>query len=122
MKLQRIGEPYSICKIDNMRGIDMTRPYWFLLHTDTEFNLVCETKYEPDDAIRSEQGYEVLRISSPLDFHQVGVIADIAKALADAEISVFNVSTFDSVYFLMEDEFMPQAIAVLEKMGHIVEA
>ncbi|PYU81092.1 MAG: hypothetical protein DMG50_17325 [Acidobacteria bacterium] len=40
--------------------------------------------------------------------------------LAEAKISLFAVSTFDTDYLLLASETLPAAIAALERAGHTV--
>ena len=51
----------------------------------------------------------------------MGVIATITKVLADASVSVFVMSTFDTDYFLVQAVDVDQSVKVLEKAGHSVQ-
>jgi len=48
-------------------------------------------------------------------------VASIAVPLADAGISIFAVSSFDTDYFLISHRELEQAITVLESAGHKVQ-
>lgn len=49
-----------------------------------------------------------------------GVLASIAGPLADATISIFTVSTFDTDYILVRSDALERAMAALRAAGHDV--
>jgi hypothetical protein len=51
----------------------------------------------------------------------VGVWASLTTSLADAGISVFAISTFDTDYLLVRQEELPDAIDALRESGHVVQ-
>ena len=51
---------------------------------------------------------------------EVGVLVALATPLAEAKISLFVVSTFDTDYLLIASETLPAAIAALERAGHTI--
>ena len=56
----------------------------------------------------------------PLNFSLTGILSGIAGALAEADISIFAISTFDTDYILVKKDTFAQAIAVLEKNDYKV--
>jgi uncharacterized protein len=58
--------------------------------------------------------------SPPLSM--TGVLASLATPLADARVSIFALSTFDTDYLLVRDGHLERAIAALRAAGHEVEA
>ena len=59
-------------------------------------------------------------MAGTLDFTLVGVLAALIGPLADAGVSVFVVSTFDTDYLLLKDETFGRAVDVLRNAGHAV--
>jgi uncharacterized protein len=59
-------------------------------------------------------------VRGPLDFSLVGILASIAAPLAEAGISIFSISTFDTDYILVKEKTLEKAQAVLEEAGHQV--
>ena len=57
-------------------------------------------------------------MEGPLDFALVGILARIATLLASAKVSIFAVSTFDTVYVLLKSESRTAATAVLSAAGY----
>ncbi|MGD2117009.1 MAG: ACT domain-containing protein [Chromatiales bacterium] len=100
----------------------LTSANWYsLTRTDDELSVVapCEIKL---DSEKCEPDWSCLRIAGQLDFSLIGVIAEVARILADAGISIFTVSTYDTDYILVKNVDVNQAIVVLSAAGHEVEA
>ena len=61
-----------------------------------------------------------MHIEGTLAFTLTGVLASVAAPLANAGISVFAVSTYDTDYLLVSDEDLQEAMQVLETAGHAI--
>jgi len=61
---------------------------------------------------------EARRPRLPLDL--IGILAAIADPLADAGLSIFAISTYDTDYVLVKAQDLEAAVAVLERAGHQV--
>ncbi len=68
----------------------------------------------------SVRGWRVLKVHGPFVLSEIGVLAELAKPLADAKISLFAISTFDTDYLLVASETLPAALAALERAGHTI--
>jgi hypothetical protein len=51
----------------------------------------------------------------------IGVVASLANPLADAGISIFALSTFDTDYILVHEPELDAAVAALTGAGHSVD-
>lgn len=94
---------YAICRLEP----GATLPAWaggaeFLCVTRTshELSIVCSQTMVPE-SVHAERDRRLLQIEGTLAFTLIGVLASVATPLADAEISIFAVSTYDtdSAYF-----------------------
>lgn len=81
--------------------------------------MVCAQANVPQ-GIQYETDWRCLRVAGPLDFSLVGVIASLAGTLADAEISVFVISTFDTDYLLVKQTDLEAAGRALRAAGHVL--
>ena len=70
--------------------------------------------------VQAQRGYRGFAVRGTLDFSLVGVVADLAGALAAASISIFVVSTYDTDYLFVRDADLDRAIAALRGAGQIV--
>jgi hypothetical protein len=61
-----------------------------------------------------------LAVAATLDFTQTGIIAQLAQPLADAGISIFGISTYDTDHILVRATDLEAASAALEAAGHTI--
>ncbi|MCP2256924.1 hypothetical protein LX15_000607 [Streptoalloteichus tenebrarius] len=87
--------------------------------TVDELSVVCPEAHAPAGA-RVEGDWRVLTVRGPLDFALTGILADLAGALAEAGISLFAVSTFDTDHVLVREKDLDGAVAALRSAGHDV--
>jgi hypothetical protein len=90
-----------------------------ITRTADELSIVCRQELVPDDS-RCERGWRVLRVAGTLDFTLVGVLASLLVPLAEADVAVFAVSTFDTDYLLIKEDRWDAAVEVLRHAGHSV--
>jgi hypothetical protein len=62
-----------------------------------------------------------LRVRGPLPLDLVGILASIADPLAEAKISIFAISTFDTDYVLVKARDLEAALGALERAGHRIK-
>ena len=56
------------------------------------------------------------RIQGVLDFSLIGILAKISGTLAEHQIGLFAVSTYNTDYILVKQEDLDRALAVLSMM------
>jgi hypothetical protein len=56
-----------------------------------------------------------------MDFSMIGVVASLVTPLAEAGISVFVISTFDTDYVLVKENDLEKALDSLSAAGHSVQ-
>ena len=115
--------PYdlSVCKLKSFDAALLNDPLCFVGKTDEELSLVCLTEHAPEDCIAREDGWKVFRIQGILDFSLTGILAGIAKLLAEAGIAIFAVSTYNTDYILVKAENYQKALDHLKENGYIIE-
>lgn len=70
------------------------------------------------EAEKTEPGWSVMKVAEPLEFSETGILAGIAATLAEAGISIFAISTFDTDYILVKDAQLRAAKEALMAAGH----
>ena len=73
------------------------------------------------EGIRCERGWRGLRVAGAVPFATVGLLAGLLSPLAEAGISVFAVSTFDTDYVLAKEEHWALALDVLRRQGYRIQ-
>lgn len=92
-------------------------PFFAITRTEDELSLVLPDSVNIQSG-RSDAGWACFRVEGPLEFNLVGVLAGIAGALAEASISIFALSTFDSDYILVKREQVRAAQDALTSAGY----
>ncbi len=95
--------------------------FFSITRTRRELSVVCEERSAPDGA-RCERGWRCLMVKGVLDFSLTGVLSSLARPLADAGVSLFALSTFETDYLLVRDADLAVAVSALVGAGHGVEA
>jgi hypothetical protein len=95
----------------------MASGFLSITRTEDELSVVCPEEAVPEDA-RSEDGWRVLRLEGPFEFSEVGVLSSVVGPLAEADVSVFAVSTYDTDYVLVKAKQLEAAVSALRARGH----
>lgn len=118
MEIKTIGREFSVCKIKDVSEVDFTKEFCFLGKTDEELSLVCITKDAPENTVEREDGFRAFRIQGVLDFSLIGILSRISALLADNNIGIFAVSTYNTDYILTKEGDFSKALEVLSKSGY----
>jgi hypothetical protein len=113
-------ELYAIARFSPHEKITLDyarNSFYSLTKTNDEISIVCEQSDVPA-GVRAERDRRLLRIDSVITFELTGVLCSLAAPLANANISIFAVSSFDTDYILIADHDIEPAIVVLESAGH----
>lgn len=119
-RIETLEGRFSVCKVEDYSGIDLNQPYLFSGKTDMENSLVCLTECVPKKTLEREDGWRGFRIAGQLDFSLIGVLAHITKILAEYEIGVFVISTFDTDYVFVKEENQERALNALRHAGYSI--
>jgi len=124
MILVILPDTFAVCHLDASAPI----PSWVtngnfasITRTRDELSIVCVQRDVPAD-VRCERDWRALNVEGPLDFALTGILASLATPLANASISIFAISTFDTDYVLVKADKLEQAIQVLRKAGYQIES
>lgn len=118
MKINVLREVFTVCRIENISQVDFKAEYYFLSKTDEELSLVCTDKSVPDNTLDREDGWRGFRIQGVLDFSLIGILSKISSLLAENEISIFSVSTYQTDYIFIKEKNFEKALKVLENNGY----
>ena len=118
MKLKVIDCEFSVCKVKDYSGVDMSAPFVFAGSTDEERSLVCPSSQVPANVMERNDGWRGFRIEGVLDFSLVGILSWISSLLAENEIGLFAVSTFNTDYIFTKGCNFDKALDVLRSAGY----
>jgi hypothetical protein len=94
-------------------------PFLTISRTSEELSITTLQSAVPP-AIRCERDYRALRVQGTLPPDLVGILVSIAEPLAQAGLSIFAISTYDTDYVLVKARDLPAARKALQGAGHTV--
>jgi hypothetical protein len=93
--------------------------FFSVTRTGDELSIVSELSHVPV-GVQSQPGWRVFKVHGPFVLSDIGVLSALAAPLAEAKISLFAVSTFDTDYLLVAAETLSAAITALDRAGHTI--
>jgi hypothetical protein len=114
---------FAVCRLEPEAPIPSwaTAGHFFsITRAAEEISVVCRQDAVPE-GIRCERGWRCLRVAGTIPFSVVGVLASLTAPLAEAGISVFAVSTFDTDYLFVKEDEWKRAVDVLCQYGQLVQ-
>jgi len=121
LELTLIEGRFAVCRL----APDAASPAWAaqgfssITRTAGELSVVCAEDAVPP-GVQREPGWRILQVAGPLDFGLTGILLSIARPLAEAGVSIFAISTFDTDCVMVRESTVEKAIRALEAAGHRV--
>lgn len=120
MELRRIAHKLTVCKVTAVSHINLDAGFYFIGKTDEEVSLVCKTEDTPQNTLEREDGWRGFRIQGTLDFSLIGILSRLSGLLAEHQIGIFAVSTYNTDYILMKEESFERALSILASEGYAI--
>lgn len=121
MELRILAETFAVARL----AADAAVPAWVggkdflaVVRTRNELSIVCRDEAVPAQILEVQRAFKAFAVIGTLDFTHVGIIADVARPLADAGIPIFAISTYDTDHFLVRADRLDDAKAALLAGGH----
>ncbi len=112
---------FAICRLASQAPV----PAWAeigdfcsVTRTTDELSVVCRAGEVPPE-VRADSGWALLGLRGPLRLDGIGVLRSILDPLAEAAVSVFVVSTYDTDYLLVKQATLGRALDALIAAGHV---
>jgi uncharacterized protein len=113
----------AVCRLPADRAL----PSWLadsaltsITRSADETSIVCDASIVPPD-VTAESGWRAIKVAGPLDFGLTGVLLSVAQPLAEAGVSIFALSTYDTDYVLVKEFALTKALTALSSAGHRIE-
>lgn len=113
---------FAVCRFDPSASI----PGWAMgrggfvsiTRSERELSIVAAEALVPAE-VKAERGWAAMRVVGKLDFSIVGLLARLTGALAEAGISCFAISTYDTDYILVKEEDVDRATEALGVVAQV---
>jgi len=124
VKLNKFPETLAVLRL----GPGAEMPAWAesssifsVTATATETSVVCAARNVPAKAV-AQRPLTAFEVEGPLDFALTGVLSGLLAPLAEAGISVFTISTYDTDWILVPAAEADRAAEAWRTAGHEVAA
>ncbi len=120
LKFGLVPGKFAVCRLKpdaplpewSMRG-DFTS----ITRTAEELSVICPAENVPS-GVPAEVPWTCFKIRGPIPFDLTGVLASFIGPLSENEIPIFAISTYDTDYVLVREEFAGFAMETLQNAGH----
>jgi hypothetical protein len=120
IKFRWLPGPYAIVRL----APDAPVPDWAtkgdftsISRSVVELSIVCPADNLPPD-VHSQYNWICYKLEGPFPFSQTGVLLSFIEPLSDNGVPIFALSTHDTDYILVQEEFAGMAQQVLDQAGH----
>jgi len=120
LKFSWIPGPFAVCRLP----ADAPAPDWAwagpftsVTRTADELSIVCLADNLPAD-VDSKHHWMCLKLAGPFAFSEVGILASFIDPLAENGVPIFAVSTHDTDYVLVSEEYAGVVQGALRDAGH----
>ena len=123
LKFRRLADgPYAIVRL----AADDVVPSWgtqgeftSATRTSEELSIVCPMANLPAD-VHSTHRWICLKLEGPFPFEMTGVLVSFIEPLSRNGVPIFAISTFDTDYVLIQEEFSRTALDTVQRAGHVL--
>jgi hypothetical protein len=123
VQLYALDELYAIVRLEPDADVPSwarTGHFWSITRSDSELSVVCRQDDVPPGT-SAERGWCALEVAGPIDFSLTGVVASLVTPLAEAEVPLFLLSTFETDYLLVRERDLQRSVDALTSAGHSVD-
>jgi len=117
MVLELLENEYSVYKFDPRHIISediLTNDFISITKTEDELSIIAKEN-KLNGFLDVENGWKIIKINGILDFSLIGILSKISTILANENISIFVISTFNTDYIMVKKEKIKEAIEILIK-------
>jgi hypothetical protein len=120
LKFRRLAGPCAIVRLAPESPV----PAWAtegeftsITRTPEELSVVCLAGNVPPE-IDSQHHWMCLKLEGPFPFSQTGVLLSFIEPLSSKDIPIFAISTYDTDYVLIQEDWAGAALNALKHAGH----
>lgn len=115
MDLKILDNKLKVVKLkpnETVPEIVYKQEFYSITKTDEELSIVVDEEVNILSNV-VEYNWKAIKIVGTLDFSLIGILSKISTVLAQAEISIYALSTYNTDYILVKADKLEKAIKVL---------
>ena len=120
LKFRRLRGSYAIVRL----AADTPVPDWAIkgeltsiTRTRDELSIICAADNLPPE-VTSTHRWACLKLEGPFPFSMTGVLLSFIEPLSKNAIPIFAISTYDTDYVLIQEDYAGAALKELQRAGH----
>jgi uncharacterized protein len=120
LRFRWLKEKFAICRLSPESPI----PEWGLkgcftsiTRTAEELSIVCPVENVPAE-FKPELQWTCFHLEGPFSFTETGILASFIGPLSENGVPIFAISTYDTDYVLIREDFAGMALPALQAAGH----
>ena len=120
LEFRRLSGPYVVVRF----APDESVPAWAakgeftsVSRSADELSIVCPAENLPHD-VEAKLHWICLKLEGPFAFSLTGVLLSFIEPLSSKGIPIFAVSTYDTDYVLVQEEWIGATLNALRQAGH----
>jgi hypothetical protein len=120
LKFRWLQGPYAIVRL----APEAVVPEWAskgeffsITRTAEELSIVCSAENLPTD-VQSSHRWQCFKLEGPFPFSMTGVLLSFIEPLSSSGVPIFAISTYDTDYVFIQDEYVGMALTGLQEAGH----
>lgn len=120
MRFKTHSGRFALCQLPAGSGIPdwaFTGGFHSVTVTSEEVSIICDQQAVPK-GVKTQRDYVLLEIEGPFDFNAIGILQAFLAPLAQARIPIFAISTYNTDFVLVQEEFEQRALESLKKAGY----
>jgi uncharacterized protein len=120
LKFRQLADVYSVVRLaynDAIPDWGLKGDFTSVTRTTDELSIVCLKENVPK-GIDAGPRWICLKLEGPFPFSQTGVLLSFVEPLSNNNIPIFAISTYDTDYVLVQEEFVGVTFDTLRRAGH----
>lgn len=120
LKLHLLEDKFTISKLPQFAEMPVTvarGDMCFVFRTDNELSMITPEFMAPTN-VQQEIGWRCIRVDGEMKYSEPGIAEALIAPLAVADISLFTVTTFDTIYLFLQEDTLVNAVQALQHAGH----
>ena len=120
MKLEILDNKLKVVKLkvdEIVPQIVFKQEFYSITKTDEELSIVVNEDIDIQSDI-IEYNWRAIKIVGTLDFSLIGILSQISTILAQARLSIFAISTYNTDYILVKEDKLLKANEILKQSGY----
>lgn len=100
-----------------MPSLGLEGGFFSITSTADELSIVCPAAQVPDK-VQHDGGWQCFKLIGPFPFGETGILTSFIQPLSDNGVPIFAISTFDTDYVLVKEEWVGHSLSLLQDAGH----